>query len=392
MLKEADTLAAAGFGVRVVTVNFDPAKWAVDQALMAGRRWQYEGVTVSRGLWLRSALRQKLHLNCGVLRRRSGGPELALNRYLPQLVRLAGEKSADLYIAHSVQAMPAAEAAARQWRAKAGVDFEDLYSGMKAFKSPPTRSDEVAATVEKKYIFQWHYLTAASSGVAAAVAQRYDCPLPVTILNTFPLAERPPVPPVRKRAGPLRLYWFSQTIGSDRGLTDAIRAVGMLPPGSVELHLRGRYAAGMEEFLRRLLAENKINPQALFVHPPAAPERMITLAAEFDVGLALEEPISENRVICMNDLCTNKVFTYLLAGLALAATSVNDEKEVYDGAGFVYPHGQPEKLAAGLRHWLEHPADLRAAQAKAWELGATRYNWELEKEKLVAAVKNVLNV
>jgi hypothetical protein len=395
-LKAADALAAAGFDVRVVTINYDPSKWRVDQALMASRRWVYQGVKVpaqgfSRGLWLRSALRQKLYLNCGILRRRPRGPELALSRYLPQLTRLAGTEPADLFIAHSVQAMPATVAAARQWQAKAGVDFEDIFSGMKSFTAPQTWHDEVAAAVEKKYISEWDYMTAASPGVAAAVAKRYGCPLPVVVLNVFPLAERPAMPPARDRPGPLRLYWFSQTIGGDRGLTDAIRAMGMLPAGSVELHLRGSCAADVQYLLRRLLDENKVSSQALVFHPLASPEQMIALAAEFDVGLGLEEPVSENRIICMTDLCTNKVFTYLLAGLALAATSEKDSHEVYDGAGFVYPHGQPEKLAAGLRRWQENPAALRAAKAKAWQLGETRYNWDSEKIKLVAAVKQTLN-
>src|SRR2546422_9615422 len=65
-----------------------------------------------------------------------------------------------------------------------------------------------------------------------------------------------------------------------------------------------------------------------------SPDSLVRLAAEYDVGLALEVPISENRIICMNDLCTNKVFTYLMAGLAVAASTLGEGATLYEGAGF----------------------------------------------------------
>ncbi len=397
LVKEADALHAAGFAVRVVAMDMDAARAQLDQSLMVGRGWQLEVVTARRngaghGLWRRAAFRQKLSsmlvqgVNTGGLR------TLAYSRFAPELARLAAHEPADLFIAHNLPALPAAAQAARRWQAKLGYDAEDFQGGIRRFDAAPTLEDTLTARIEAEFLPQCQHLTAASPGVAAAIAGLAGGHRALPVLNVFPLAERPAAPPVRPPGGPLKLYWFSQVVGTDRGLADAVRAVALLPAGSVELHLRGQCDAAARRYLDELIARHGAATQAVTVHPPVPLRELVALTAQYDVGLALEEPISENRVICMHDLCTNKVFTYLLAGLALAATALSDEKPVYDGAGFVYPHGQPEKLAAGLRHWLEHPAALRAAQEKAWALGATRYNWDLEKEKLVAAVKNVLNV
>jgi hypothetical protein len=174
-------------------------------------------------------------------------------------------------------------------------------------------------------------------------------------------------------------------------LGDAIRALALLPRGAAQLYLRGQCDVTGKTFLQRTMTEAGVDEKSVTVLPLDTPDRMVGLAAAYDVGLALEEPISENRLICMRDLCTNKVFTYLLAGLALAATGDTNERTVFGGAGFVYPYCQPEKLAAGLKRWLDAPAALRAARETAWRLGGTQYNWDVEKQKLVAAVKEVLN-
>ncbi|NBV22705.1 MAG: hypothetical protein EBS05_12415 [Proteobacteria bacterium] len=84
------------------------------------------------------------------------------------------------------------------------------------------------------------------------------------------------------------------------------------------------------------------------------------------------------------------MFTYLMGGLALAASAMNEGSAVYEGAGFSYRTGDAAALAAGLRRWMEHPTELQAAKDRAWELAGTRYNWEAEQHKLLAAVECVL--
>ena len=84
---------------------------------------------------------------------------------------------------------------------------------------------------------------------------------------------------------------------------------------AVELHLRARAVPGYLESIRRLQAS--VAPALQIVlHEPAAPDDMVALAQPYDAGLACEEPYALNRRICL----TNKIFTYLAAGVPVLLT------------------------------------------------------------------------
>jgi glycosyltransferase involved in cell wall biosynthesis len=108
---------------------------------------------------------------------------------------------------------------------------------------------------------------------------------------------------------------------------------------------------------------------------------------QFDVGLALE-PL-ENRNAALTQ--SNKIGSYFLAGLAIAATDTPGQREVMDqaqDAGFLYAPGKPELLAQGLQRWVEDRKALRSAQQAAWEAARSRFCWDFEKEKFFAALQN----
>jgi glycosyltransferase involved in cell wall biosynthesis len=123
--------------------------------------------------------------------------------------------------------------------------------------------------------------------------------------------------------------------------------------------------------------------------PPAPAEEMIRLAADYDVGLALEQPASLNRDLCL----TNKISSYLLAGNAVAATSTTGQRAIVEklgAGGFVYPPGDSDSLARGLRVWHDDRSQLERARREAWSFGSNEFNWDLEKNKLVEIVESVL--
>lgn len=395
LVKEADALAAAGFDVRVVAMNFELEKWELDQSLMATRRWKLEVVSARRhsdghAAWLLAALRQKLCQGMPRWIASDGFRVRAFSRFALELAWLAAREVADLFLAHNLPALPAAARAARRWGARVGYDAEDFHSGMRQFDAASTREVELAERIEADYLPRCDHLTAASPGVAKAITGLCSGRRPVPILNVCSLSERPAERPARPAGRPLRLHWFSHVVGADRGLEDVVWALKLLPAGRVELHLRGRCDGPARRYLDKLIADAGVDNRTVTVHAPVAPNVLVALSAQYDVGLALEVPISPNRIICMNDLCTNKVFTYLMAGLALAASALQNGTVIFDGAGFSYPSGDAAALAAGLRRWLDDPAALQRAKDKAWELASVRYNWEFEQKAFVAAVERTM--
>jgi glycosyltransferase involved in cell wall biosynthesis len=188
---------------------------------------------------------------------------------------------------------------------------------------------------------------------------------------------------------PLTLYWFSQTIGARRGLEDVVRAMGQLTGCDIELHLRGNWQAGYQDQLFELASSLGVAANRIEDYSPAPADEMVSLAAGYDVGLALEPGTNQNNEIALS----NKILTYLLAGNALIATATRAQEalvETVDKAGFCYEPGDVKTLAAQLKRWHDDRNLLEEARRQSWEYGATRYNWDVEKHKFLQVVKNVL--
>jgi glycosyltransferase involved in cell wall biosynthesis len=392
IVKEADALAEAGHQVHVLCGH--TVQWAdeSDTSLLRNRLWTFAYVGGRPG----SARYWWSRARHGVIRRIPQAWKLnpylakcALARITPELQAAAFQVQADLYIAHYVGALVAAGEVARATGALLAFDSEDFESGYFRYNAGPGPIDRVTEQVEKKYLPECCFITAASPGIAAAHVSKYGLRRVTNILNVFPLAERPLQFRETSLAGPLKLYWFSQTIGPDRGLEDVIRAMVILRDCDIQLYLRGRCAAGYQTQLRALIRENGLPPDNLKFCPPALAEQMISISSEYDVGLALEQPASLNRDLCL----TNKIFSYLLAGNAVAATFTTGQEAIVETlgpAGFLYRPGDCEGLARGLRMWHDDRAELQRARREAWSLGSNRFNWDLEKKKLLDLVDSVL--
>jgi glycosyltransferase involved in cell wall biosynthesis len=392
LVKEADALVEMGCDVDVVAAHWTDWATALDGDLLATRKWRLSFIDWRReqapGLfyWSRArhwAARRAL-VRPSVSSRLTAG---ALSRVGPELVDRAVRRPADLYIAHNLGALPAADAAAHANHAAMAFDAEDFHSGQIA-DAMNGGFREYLQAVERHFLPRCAYVTAASPGIAEAYESLCHIPKPTVVLNVFPLRDRPTRFRSMAPEAPVRLYWFSQTIGPDRGLEDAVRAMGQLRDLPIELHLRGRWHPGYESSLRQLAAETGVLQTQIISHAPEAADDMVRLAAEFDIGLALEPPLSENN----NILLSNKIFVYLLAGAAVLATRTQGQRrllpELQCAAQSSEP-GDPIALAAVLRRWVEDRHALNRARDAAWQLGETRFNWDREKTTFCDVVRRV---
>ena len=394
LVKEADALEERGYDVHVVAAHWVDWATEMDRELLASRQWKMTLVdwrrerspllfhyTRARHWAARKAARlspMARHVTVSALAR--AGPELQ---------SAAVSIPADLYIAHNLGALPAAFAAASVHSARVGFDAEDFHSGQLSYA---TQAREVSFTrdVERRFLGRTAYVTAAAPGIAEAYRDLCGIRLPTCILNVFPLRHRPHQFRPDANGKPVRLYWFSQTIGPGRGLEDAVRAIGLLGEDSVELHLQGRWAPGYESCLRQIASESGMDQHRVVSHDPAMADEMVRLASGYDVGLAIEPRSSLNNDVALS----NKIFTYLLAGNAVAATRTAGQSRLMpqlQGAAAWYEPGKPESLAAVLKPWLKQRDALLAARETAWRLGEARFNWDLEKRTFLDVIAGVLD-
>jgi glycosyltransferase involved in cell wall biosynthesis len=387
LLREADTLADAGHEVRVVSPSFTAELDRRDRQQVERRKWRHQKVEylpVGIGGKARSFFIRGRRRGAAELQERFGnGPwaEYAYTAALPELRRQAELEPADWFIAHAQAALPVAAAAAKRWRARLGFDCEDLLS------EHGTDPVDIVRQIEMRYLRHCDYISAPSKGIAHRLQRDYGVTLPLVLYNVFPLhLAAAMLAPVQRPLGPnIRLHWFSQTIGAGRGIEEAIVACGMLGEG-VELHLRGKPAEGYEATVRELASQHNVQ---LELHPQVKHDVLISSMDQFDVGLALERAEHTNYALTV----TNKIGSYLLAGLAIAATDTPGQREVLEqtpGAGFLYPSGQAHLLAEGLRLWQQDRVALQAAQQAAWDVARSRFCWDREAGEWLALLSQPL--
>ena len=341
---------------------------------------------------LRSRLRWRL-LRAGQLGARCAylatglarSADVGLSAFTRPLRRAALATPADLYIAHYPAALPAVAAAARKYGARYAYDAEDFHLG--DWPDDPAYDIErrLVREIEGRYLPGCAYVTAASPGIAEAYAEAYGIERPRVVLNAFPLGQAcpRPTPSGTARPGP-SLYWFSQTIGPDRGLECAVRAAG-LARTRPHLYLRGTPAAGYAERLLHL-AETAGAGGRVHLLPPDEPDRMEQLAAAYDAGLVAETGHTASRRLCL----TNKLFSFLLAGIPPLMSDTPAHCRFAAEAGMtdlIYPRDDPAALAELLDRLLGDATRLAASRALAWRLGQERYNWERERGQLVEVVE-----
>lgn len=387
VLKEADALHGAGYDVTAIVCNYNEVLRQADDEIEAAVPWKVmrvprsfgEGVVARAAMALAKGLSVLgLNVPLGVAARSERTPVSAL-------MRRAGEVKADLYIAHYVAALPAAAATARRHGALVGFDAEDFHSGEGTGSADDAFRMRMIGIVEGAILPLCAHTTAAAPLIGKAYAARYGISEPATVLNVFPVSMAPavPKPPAAPEEAPgLRAYWFSQTIGPDRGLQAFIQAMAQTA-ACVTLDIRGSNRWGHGDALLALAGSLGIAERVKLL-PMAPPGEMVRLAADYDIGLSLETDVSENRRICL----TNKIFTYLLAGVPVILSDTPAQKLL------AVDLGQAARLcslvdSAGLAKTLDALASrpiLAESAAAAWRLGRERYNWEIEQDVLLQSV------
>ena len=392
LVKEADALTEAGNDVAVIAADY--VGWAREaDAEFRGRPWQVAarlsfGPDAPPARYLVQTLRRRgARALLRLAPRSSLLQEAATHPIGPDLIRAARAVRADLYIAHYIAALPAAAKAAARFGAKYAFDAEDFHLG-EFPDGQATLARDLVAAIEARYLPGCAYLTAASPGIADAYAENYGLTRPTVVLNVFPKDRAPPQPTEAGTIAPgPSVYWFSQTIGPNRGLETAVRALS-LSAARPHLYLRGNPARGFAEELLAIAAAGGSTDRIHFL-APAPPGEMERVAQNYDIGLASEPGWTRNNSI----LLSNKIFTYLLAGLPIAAsaTSANTSLAATGVAAIhLYEPDNPVALASVYDALLLDKACLTEARISAWRLGQQRFNWELENRVLLSEIERTL--
>ena len=392
LVKEAEYAKSLGYDVKVMVCFYE--KWAekFDAAILSKNPGMYvfcggspNGNLIEKLIYYKTRLRQRICLTLFKVTRGKRIAEIAISRAHPEALNASKRTDADLFIAHNLGALPAAVMAAKYCKAKVGYDAEDMDSGQ--YLSKTDFMYLLNLGIEQKYFPETDYFTAASPLIAAKYKELYSFLDPVIINNVFPKISLTNEPSII--TPPLKLFWFSQTVGIQRGIEDVIKAMAIVKK-PVELHLLGDYDNKTQsDFLQIALVEGLKENQVNF-HRPIAAEVIFEFASQFDIGMATEIGIPLNRDICL----TNKIFTYLQCGLAIIASNTQAQShffEQYPSCGKIYNKNEVSSLAEAINAYQEQPSELSKTKNYNYQLGQTEVNWDSEKFKFSVLIQATLN-
>jgi glycosyltransferase involved in cell wall biosynthesis len=393
LVKEAIALASKGYSVTVLYCHW--VNWADkgDEELQKQYphiRWiRVGGHPVSqKGLYWFTRIRHKVYRLCaGIFPDNLYFVQRAYIRCYNELKRTSTAHPAQLYIAHNLGALAPAALAAKRNHSLYAFDAEDYHRGQSAADDAESKSTKI---IEDHYLPGAAYLTAASPLIAATYKQHYPQVNPIVLNNVFSLEYLQPQPIPYHSGDRLKLFWFSQSAGSGRGLENVIEAMGKMRSRNVSLTILANCSADIKNYFTSLAQAHHLQEEQLQFMEPVLLKDIFVIAGQHHVGLATEMGLNTNYNIAL----TNKIFSYPLSGLAILATDTPAQElflKENPGIGRIYKRGDITELVESIEWWLNNPAELNQCRESAHRLARESLNWEKEQEIFLQTINAVLS-
>lgn len=377
MKKEADALSAAGYDVHVLYA-FRTA-WAseADRLIFEACNWTHEliGGDPKQHPWAYHFSRTLRKWDQWL-----GNQERAACRGFRSFQSAIQRHAPDFLIGHNPGALPLLRWAKVTLGVPVLFDAEDYHSGEFEEGSLEHRQTQF---LEDQNLPVIGAISAASPLIAEAYRKRFPSLQVDTVNNAFPTSLQPNFE--EDLAPPLKLVWFSQVIGLDRGLQEFFHLLEPLQEIHIDITLIGRSNPKTIEELEGCL----LHPEhQLKVLPPMPETDLARVLAQHHIGLALETTETLNHQLCR----ANKLFMYPLTGCLMLVSSTpgqNDFLSEHPETGISLTRwGEIEGL---IRLWSEDATRLNEMRKKAWVRAKDQLNWERESHAHVERIASMVN-
>lgn len=380
VVREASALVGAGHRVRVYGPALRTDWFRRDEPIARAGGFDHivtadlrENASAARRIALR--LRTRLAREA-VARLHREDPE-ALGYGLRAALRTVRGDEADLIIGHQETGLWICAQLATEGR-RIGIDMEDWYSEDLSEAARRFRPLGLLRALERDALRAAVHRTTTSEALGIALEKATGC-APLEAIYNAPAAAIPERP--QRKPGPLRLLWFSQTIGPGRGL-ELLCAALVAARIEARLTLVGTAGAAYAHSLRTLLAH--AGDIALSIEVPVPPQELPALVAAHDIGFALEESTPRNKDLTVS----NKILQYLAAGVPTIATDTAGHREVAThsaDAVRIVPQGDPRALGEAIRAWSD-TATLRTPAEAAIAAAREHFCWDRQAPRLLASI------
>ena len=304
-------------------------------------------------------------------------------------------RSAEILHAHDLSgALPALVALRSRPNATLFYDSHEVFleSGRWA-KAPAPLRRLLATWFEQPTLRRAAALIAVNPQVIEELAKRYEIPAQRVVTYNCPSAWSPESRDTELRSAigvdaATQVILYHGGFSAHRGLEELL--VAIRDPRLAAAHLVFLGYGPLEGALRRAAAEPSLAGR-VHVLNAVAPEVLDRWISGADVGMCTILPSTLNHQIST----PNKLFESIAAGVPVVGSDFAPIREIVlenpDGPlGAVCDPANPQAVATAISAILSLDASERAAlRRRCLSAAATRWNWEVQAEKLVALYKGI---
>jgi glycosyltransferase involved in cell wall biosynthesis len=280
----------------------------------------------------------------------------------------------DVVHANDVDTLPAAWRIASRSGARLVYDSHELYTTQEL--DPPRGFVAAATRIEGALARRADAVVTTGQPYADELRRRLGLrTAPLIVLNCPPrLEEEPPAPPAD---GPLRVV-YQAAMGPGRPLEDIVEAAKHVHDVQIVLRVVGADEAELQRLIDRAGVADVVE-----IAKPVPPDRLLEGLRGFHVGLIINRPLTLTDELVV----PNKLFEYMMAGLAVVAPRLPGLAAVIDveGVGSTFEPGRPDRLAAALDELQSARERLDELRGRARRLALERYNAEAQTDVFLEA-------
>ena len=203
--------------------------------------------------------------------------------------------------------------------------------------------------------------------------------VPVTVIRNIPqpfiATENDSLSPI---ATNFKFIIYQGSLNIGRGLELMINSMLHLKDYKLLIAGDGDIASNLKTQVERLHLQHQI----VFLGR-VSPDKLKNITRQAELGLSLEEDLGLNYRYCL----PNKIFDYIHAGIPVLVSNLPLLKEMLaeNKIGACLSDRDPKALAAQMKNMILNKATF----SKGIEKAKTRYDWNIEKKKLVTFINGI---
>lgn len=282
--------------------------------------------------------------------------------------------------AHDSDTLAAARAAADKVGARLVYDAHEPYPDMlKEFGSQGSWPVQAYwKRLERRLVPRADAVITVSDGLAAELVRRFDVN-PVVVRNVCSLVPIGSPSRLRSELGlsddSRLLILYQGVLIPGRGLVRLIEAVAQVSDVVLVVQGFGPEKEAMQLRVQQLGIEDRVRFMGR-----KAPSELHDYASGADAGVVIYEHTTLNNYLA----APNKLYAYFMAGLPVMSSDFPGLSGIVEGGGtgVTFNPSDTSSIVAAIRA-LTDPDSRKKMGARARELAETRYNWDIEKQKLL---------